>query len=58
MDVIGDHVEPGVSMKLDDPAKNSGLNSYACVGNQAKLLVAMQGAVVTLPEPMAVLSMF
>lgn len=38
MDVIGDHVEPGVSMKLDDPAKNSGLNSYACVGNHAKVV--------------------
>ncbi len=38
MELIGDHVEPGVSMKLDDAGKNSGLNALACVGNTAKVV--------------------
>lgn len=38
MDLVADHVEPGVSMKLDDPDKNSGLNAFSCVGNTAKVV--------------------
>lgn len=38
MNLVGDHVEPGVSMKLDDAGKNSGLNALACVGNEAKVV--------------------
>lgn len=38
MDLVGDHVEPGVSMKLDDATKNGGLNLLACVGNTARVV--------------------
>ncbi len=34
----GDHVEPGVSMKLKDEMQNGGLNVLACVGNTAKVI--------------------
>ena len=30
-----DHVEPAVSMKSKDVGENSGLNTLACVGNEA-----------------------
>lgn len=31
----GDHVEPGVTLRLKDESENGGLNVLACVGNQA-----------------------
>lgn len=38
MDLVGDHVEPGVSMKLDDANKNGGLNLLSCVGNTVRVV--------------------
>lgn len=35
---MGDHVEPGASLKLKDQNENGGLNSLACVGNSATML--------------------
>jgi hypothetical protein len=37
-DIVGDHVEPAVSMKNPDEAANGGLNVLACVGNVATVL--------------------
>ncbi len=34
----GDHVEPGVTLKLPDEVENGGLNVLACVGNLAKVV--------------------
>jgi hypothetical protein len=36
--IIGDHVEPGVSMKNRDEESNGGLNVLACIGNRAEVL--------------------
>src|SRR5690606_15496541 len=36
--IVGDHVEPGVSMKHPDVESNGGLNVFACVGNRAEVL--------------------
>lgn len=33
--LVGDHVEPGVSLKHSDETANGGLNVLACVGNEA-----------------------
>ena len=33
--LIGDHVEPSVSLKHPDETTNGGLNVLACVGNEA-----------------------
>lgn len=38
MDIVGDHVEPAVSMKNRDEPSNGGLNVLACVGNIATVL--------------------
>ncbi len=35
---VGDHVEPGISLKLKDADENSGLNSLACVGNEVRVV--------------------
>lgn len=35
---VGDHIEPGVSMKLEDANGNSGLMLLACIGNEAKVV--------------------
>ncbi|AZR74806.1 DUF4438 domain-containing protein [Anoxybacter fermentans] len=32
---VGDHVEPGVSIKLDEEKDNNALNILACIGNKA-----------------------
>lgn len=32
---VGDHVEPGVSLRNSDEASNGGLNLFSCVGNRA-----------------------
>src|SRR3990170_3138523 len=35
---MGDHVEPGVTVKNSDSAANGGLQSLACVGNEARVV--------------------
>jgi hypothetical protein len=35
---IGDHIEPGVSMKNRDETENRALNVYTCIGNTAYIL--------------------
>jgi hypothetical protein len=35
---IGDHVEPGVSIRNENTAENTALNTLACVGNEAKAI--------------------
>ena len=36
--LAGDHIEPGVSIKIDDGRKNRGLNFLVCIGNKAKVV--------------------
>lgn len=36
--IVGDHVEPGASIKHPDAESNGGLNVLACVGNPAEVL--------------------
>ncbi len=38
MGIAGDHVEPAVSLKNPDAKENSALNTFACIGNQAKII--------------------
>lgn len=38
MDIVGDHVEPGVSIKNSDSREDTALNALACVGNVAKVI--------------------
>lgn len=35
---VGDHVEPGVSMKIGTESENSGLMLLACIGNEARVV--------------------
>lgn len=35
---VADHVEPGVSIKMKEEKDNSGLQTFACVGNEAVVL--------------------
>ncbi|ACB85876.1 DUF4438 domain-containing protein [Natranaerobius thermophilus] len=35
---VADHVEPGVSIKVKDEQDNSGLQTFACVGNEAVVI--------------------
>jgi len=35
---VGDHIEPGVSIKNSDTKFNEALNTIACVGNEAKVV--------------------
>ncbi len=37
-DIVGDHVEPAVTMKNPDENANGGLNILACIGNRASIL--------------------
>jgi hypothetical protein len=37
-DIVGDHVEPAVSMRNPDDTANGGLNVFACVGNTAEVI--------------------
>lgn len=37
MDLVGDHVEPGVSLRNEDAAENRALNILSCVGNEARV---------------------
>lgn len=38
MELVGDHVEPGVSMKNSDVAQNRSLMLLSCIGNEAKVV--------------------
>lgn len=38
MDLVGDHVEPGVTAKLSAEAENGGFNTLSCVGNTARVV--------------------
>lgn len=38
MDLVGDHVEPGVSIRNEDTAENRALNVLSCVGNEARVV--------------------
>lgn len=38
MDVPGDHVEPGVSLKNSDSSENTALQALACIGNEATII--------------------
>ncbi|MCM1992111.1 DUF4438 domain-containing protein [Oceanirhabdus seepicola] len=35
---VGDHVEPGVSIRNEDKSQNAALTTFACVGNEAKVV--------------------
>ncbi len=38
MDLVGDHVEPGVTTQRSEEKENSGFNVLSCVGNAAKVV--------------------
>ncbi|MCQ4925637.1 DUF4438 domain-containing protein [Tissierella carlieri] len=38
MDLVGDHVEPGVSIRNEEVAENKALMVLSCVGNEAKVI--------------------
>mgnify|MGYP004703695545 CR=1 FL=1 len=38
MDLVGDHVEPGVTATRSDANENGGFNTLACVGNEARVI--------------------
>ena len=38
MDIVGDHVEPGVSSQNSDAAENGAYNTFSCIGNKAKVI--------------------
>lgn len=38
MDLVGDHVEPGVSIRNEDVAENRSLMVLSCVGNEARVV--------------------
>lgn len=38
MDLVGDHVEPGVSMRNEEVAENKALMVLSCVGNEARVI--------------------
>lgn len=35
---VGDHVEPGVSMRNEDKSENAALTTFACIGNRARVI--------------------
>ncbi|RKD31454.1 DUF4438 domain-containing protein [Thermohalobacter berrensis] len=35
---VGDHIEPGVSIRNEDKGENGALNLLACIGNEAKVI--------------------
>jgi hypothetical protein len=37
----GDHIEPGVALRADDPRENDALTSLACIGNEAVITDAV-----------------
>ncbi len=38
MDIVGDHIEPGVSVKNSDAKENCALMAFACLGNEATVI--------------------
>lgn len=38
MDIVGDHIEPGVSIKNSDSKENGALMAFACIGNEATVI--------------------
>lgn len=38
IDLVGDHVEPGLSIANRDPKENLALNTFACIGNIATII--------------------
>lgn len=38
MNIMGDHIEPAVSLKNNNPSENAALQLLACVGNEAKVI--------------------
>ncbi len=38
MGIVGDHIEPGVSIKNSDNRENEALNLFSCIGNEAKVI--------------------
>ncbi|KAB3533814.1 DUF4438 domain-containing protein [Alkaliphilus pronyensis] len=38
MNWVGDHVEPGVSIKNENTSENAALNLLACIGNEARVV--------------------
>lgn len=38
MELYGDHIEPGVSLKNPNDMENNALNILSCIGNQAKVI--------------------
>lgn len=38
MDLVGDHVEPGVTATRSDANENGGFNTLVCVGNEARVI--------------------
>ena len=38
MDIAGDHIEPGVTMANSSPKENMAVQTYACVGNEVRVL--------------------
>lgn len=38
IDLVGDHVEPGLSIANRDPKENLALNTFACIGNGATII--------------------
>ena len=38
MNLMGDHVEPGVSLQNADTMENNALNIFSCIGNEAKVI--------------------
>lgn len=35
---VGDHIEPGVTIKNDHAGENAALNIFACIGNEARVI--------------------
>lgn len=35
---VGDHIEPGVTIKNENSGENAGLNMLACIGNEARVV--------------------
>lgn len=38
MDLVGDHIEPGVSIKNDNASENNALMLLSCIGNEARVV--------------------
>ena len=35
---VGDHIEPGVSIRNENTSENAALTTFACIGNEAKVV--------------------